>query len=175
MSRTCTPTRNEGASRHFVSCESQQCCTQSMCTAAAQDAEGEPARADPETHKLLTSTDGHSLRPNNLALAPVEDHLPAACTAAGTRLSPSNIPRSCATHAHHRADVDARNVPACCATDCGMPSTAGRLPANSTLLGVTTRCPHVNTSPSEDNTTVWRFAAATATMSLPCRQSMRQH
>ncbi len=44
------------------------------------------------------------------------------------------------------------------------------LPASCTLLGVTTLCPQVYTSPSDVSTTVWRFAAATAVMPLPCIQ-----
>ena len=44
-----------------------------------------------------------------------------------------------------------------------------RSPANCTLLGVTTLWPQVYTSPSHVSTTVWRLAAATASMTLPCR------
>ena len=41
-------------------------------------------------------------------------------------------------------------------------------PARSTLLGVTTRCPQVQGSPSAVRTMVWRLAQATCTSTLPC-------
>ena len=46
-------------------------------------------------------------------------------------------------------------------------------PASCTLLGVTTLWPQVYTSPSHVSTTVWRLAAATASMTLPCSHTAK--